>query len=505
MSPKSSIDEYLKTGSAMTPTIKLSTLDQAVREEYRRYCFVFLFDDEIATAKVTVDQTLHRLVTQLPVLAGNIADDGISIALQQVEQFSVHHTTDSTLDLEAISRTGMLAKHFRSKHPTGLADLANGSASPVFSAQADWLSGGLLLVMYLHSRVADYLGISTIVREMSEGLESRTLALVDLQEEATEATHSRAILSESNGATAFFARARLERLEQQQQQHTSIAQSHQSAHVNVTQLDQLTNAMNLSSEAANNRTAILGFKLQNITTLAEMVNSRLSRSDGGAAITDKDVLIAILWRAFARAKYPPHSTYPESAKCSISFEVDIRAVVSLSDDYFGNASITATAFESVLSLAGRYDHFEIEKTAIIIHEAREAAASERIVRSKIALLNDDPGAAEKEATADFIMSDFTACRPELEGTECDLGLELGMPLCVRRVGKDVGSKEAVILPVSEENSWWEVQIEVEGAVMEEMLRDMPLREYLCEALSLTRAFDVINMKLMMLALSYLVL
>ncbi|OQO12696.1 hypothetical protein B0A48_02159 [Cryoendolithus antarcticus] len=460
----------------MTSRIKLSTLDQSAPKEYRRYGFVFLFDEKIATTKVMVDQRLHRLVTQLPVLAGVVEDGTISITLQQITDFSVIHVKDSTLDIKAISRAGMPAHHFASEHLTPLTDSAERNASSVFVVHANWLAGGLLLVMYLHSRVADYLGIGTIVREMSEGLGARTLSLGDLQEEATEATNGRAMLSESNGVTAFFAKAMTERLEQQQ--HTSIAQQHQAFEAGSVQLDQLTNAMTLSSETADNRTAILGFKLQNITTLTEMIKSRLSRNDKEATITEKDILITLLWRAFARAKYPPHSTYPESAKCSISFEVDVRAVASLNEDYFGNATMTATAFESVLSLAGRYDHFEIEKTAIIVHEAREAAASERIVRSRIALLNDDPTAAETEATADFIVTDFTACQPELEGTECDLGLGLGMPICVRKVGRDRGLKGAVILPESEEHGWWEVQIEVDRAVMEEMLRDVPLRDYL---------------------------
>nr|OQO31053.1 hypothetical protein B0A51_03760 [Rachicladosporium sp. CCFEE 5018] len=460
----------------MTSTIKLSTLDRFAPNHYRRCGFVFLFNDKIATTKVTVDQRLHRLVTQLPVLAGVVEDGIASMTLQHINKFSVIHVTDSTMDLEAISRAGMPAHYFASGHLTPLSDSADENVSPIFTVQANWLAGGLLLVVYVHSRVADYLGIGTIVHEMSEGLGTRTLSLEDLQEEAAETTNRRAILSQSNGATAFFAKAMTVRLEQQQ--HTRTAQQHQTLHTDSVQLEQLTNAMTLSSEAANNRTAILGFKLQNITTLTEMINSRLIHNGKEATVTDKDVLIAILWRAFARAKYPPHSTYPESAKCSISFGVDIRAAVSLSEDYFGNATITATAFESALSLAGRYDPFEIEKTAIVIHEARLAAASERIVRSRIALLNDDPGAAEDEATADFIVTDFTACQPELGGTECDLGLGLGMPVCVRKVGRGVGSKEAVILPKSEGNGWWEVQIEMEGTIMEAMLRDVPLRDYL---------------------------
>ncbi|KAK6436786.1 hypothetical protein LTR95_007025 [Oleoguttula sp. CCFEE 5521] len=460
----------------MTSTIKLSALDQSVPEHYRRYGFVFLCDEEIATAKVTVDQRLHRLVMQLPALAGVVEDGTISMTLPQINAFSVTHVTNSTLDAETISKAGMPAHYFASENLPPLGDSADKNTNSVFTVQANWLAGGLLLVMNLHSWVADCLGIGTIVRTMSEGLGTRTLALEDLQEEATEATDCRAVLSQSSGATPFFAKAGIDRLEQQQ--HTSTAQQHQPLHAGSAQLDQLTNAMTLSSEAANNRTAVLGFKLQNITTLTEMIKSRLSRDDKEDTITDKDILIALLWRAFARAKHPPHSAYPDSAKCSISFEVDIRAVVSLSEDYFGNASITATAYENVLSLAGRYDHFEIEKTAVIIHEAREAATSERIVRSRIALLNDEPGAAGKEATADFVISDFTACQPDLGGTECDLGLGLGMPVCVRKVGRDVGSKEAVILPKNEENSWWEVQIEMEGAVMEEILKDVPLRDYL---------------------------
>nr|OQO24575.1 hypothetical protein B0A51_09732 [Rachicladosporium sp. CCFEE 5018] len=288
----------------MTSTIKLSTLDQAAPDNYRRHGFVLLFDNKIAIARVTVDRKVHRLVKQLPVLASVIEDGSVSMTLQQISQSSVHHSTDGTLDIEAISRAGMLTSHFSSEHLVSLADSVGQTTSPVFSVQADWLSGGLLLVMYLHSRVADYLGIGTIVREMSEGLGIRTLALEDPQEDATEATDCRAVLSQSNGATSFFAKAVNERLEQQQ--HTSTPQQHQILHADSVQLDQLTDLMTPSSAAANNRNAILVFKLQNITTLTGMIKSRLSRDNKEAAITDKDILITLLRRAFARARYSPH-------------------------------------------------------------------------------------------------------------------------------------------------------------------------------------------------------
>lgn len=47
----------------------------------------------------------------------------------------------------------------------------------------------------------------------------------------------------------------------------------------------------------------------------------------------------------------------------------------------------------------------------------------------------------------------------------DLGLGLGAPDAVRRIGRGFGGNEVVLLPVNRRMRTWEVQFEVEERVM----------------------------------------
>jgi hypothetical protein len=61
----------------------------------------------------------------------------------------------------------------------------------------------------------------------------------------------------------------------------------------------------------------------------------------------------------------------------------------------------------------------------------------------------------------------------------DLGLGLGAPHAVRRIGRGVaGRNEVVLLPVNWGRGMWEVQVELEESVMRALAGDGGLRAWL---------------------------
>ena len=106
----------------------------------------------------------------------------------------------------------------------------------------------------------------------------------------------------------------------------------------------------------------------------------------------------------------------------------------------------------------------------IISNAANAVLSEDGIRSQNAISNEGPKAAEV-VRADFVFRDWSETQPELTFGQLDLGLGLGMPICVRNIGRELGSGDCTIMPVSERTRSWEVQMELPGNVMDEIYKD----------------------------------
>jgi len=67
----------------------------------------------------------------------------------------------------------------------------------------------------------------------------------------------------------------------------------------------------------------------------------------------------------------------------------------------------------------------------------------------------------------------------MEGQVMDLGLGVGMPDAVRRIGREVDAgDEVVLLPVNRRTGVWEVQIEVQERSMRSLVNDEGLRPWL---------------------------
>ena len=80
--------------------------------------------------------------------------------------------------------------------------------NPACAIQANFITGGLILVIFLHHAIADIRGIGTIMRLMSEGLTTRILDQETLDEEALSASDARARLSDGFRAHPFLSLAR---------------------------------------------------------------------------------------------------------------------------------------------------------------------------------------------------------------------------------------------------------------------------------------------------------
>lgn len=460
-------------------TFTLSTLDQGAPPTYLRYTLTFACSvEEVTTTIEKLDKAVRSLISEIPMLAGNVAFNDeqkpvITATLQQVESFSatIKDCSGSVPGYTTICRQNAPPKHITGVDLTPLADDPDAQSSLCCAIQANFIDGGLILVIYLHHAAADVKGISTILRLMSEGLPVRKLDQEALDLEAKNVTQARARLSDGSGAPAFLALAR----EIERRQQRSTEQGSDSSIDNKA----LAISDNITPEAPSTRGVVLSFKLNIITQTAEMINSRRLLRDSSITnlITPREVLIAILWRAYVRAKWPGGGDADDGTHTSVSFPVDLRGCLEppLDSHWMGNAVSTTIASENLLRLAMAYDVSTLEHTAIIVHTSVSAAASDLLARSKISLMNTDPF-LNHAPTAQLVVHDWTAV-PAMEDHEMDLGLGLGPPDAIRRTGRAFGKNEVVLLPENQQTQAWEVQIELEQRLMTNMLRDDLLRGF----------------------------
>lgn len=463
-------------------TFKLSTLDRAAPRSYHRYALSFAcIKNKTAVTIEKLQKAVKRVVNEIPMLAGNVSTNDqyrlvVNVTLQQIEGFSaaIARIEDSSESYATICGDGIPPRHIAGENLTPLDDEPDVEGSPACAFQGNFIDGGLILVIYLHHGIADIRGVSTILRLMSEGMPLRTLDQEALDTEAKAVSLARARLSDGAGAPAFLALARdIQQSQQQSRQHSKPTETAIEACTDVA----------LRSVRLNDKAAVFSFKLDVILQTAEMINSRRSLRAGmtdfpaAEQVTPRDVLIAIVWGAFGRASWLT-TERGEEEETSISFPVDLRSylVPPLETHWMGNAETTAVARQSSLQLAMRYDVSTFEQSATIIHSRAKAAASDLLVRSRINLMNANPDSQDLSIT-DLVIHDWTPM-PKMQGQEMDLGLGLGRPNAIRRIGRAVGTRKIVILPENEMNGAWEVQVELQDNMIGAMLNDELLRPFL---------------------------
>lgn len=462
-------------------TFTLSTLDGDAPRAYIRYALTFACrSDQADAVNENLLKAVKRLVNEIPMLAGTVTtnDDQkptVAITLEQVDVFesSIVHLENTHQSYTIIRRQGVAPREISGTALTPLEDGISSNANPSCAIQANFIKGGLILAIYLHHAIADIRGISTILRLMSEGLPLRKLSQESLEHDAAIDSQARARLSSGSGAPAFLSLAR----DVEQRQRQSRQQQDQPSDSSQGESDDDSDVPNF--DAALNRAVIFRFKLNIIAQTTELVNSR--RALRGIPPTDnvtpREVLIAILWRAYARARWPQRVA-DDVPQTSVSFPVDVRShlVPPLELHWLGNAEVSAIANESLLLLGGRYDVSTIERTAPIIHSSAKAAASDLLARSRIEMMNAGVN-LQNRLDAQLIVHDWTSV-PFMPDQEMDLGLGLGRPDAIRRTGRNFGVNEMILLPVNEPVQAWEVQVELRRDWMAGMVRDEALRVFL---------------------------
>ncbi|KAM0692155.1 hypothetical protein Q7P36_008356 [Cladosporium allicinum] len=478
-------------GSKMAE-FRLSTLDQNAPRAYMHYALCFACNDrDSAVITERLRRAVKSLVSEVPMLAGTVTTDdqqkptNVTVTPKQVEEFvaAIKHLQGHTQGYHDIYQDGFAPRHLHGIDLTALADKP-GDHSPSCAIQANFINGGLALVICLHHAVADINGMSTILRLMSEGLPTRRLDNDELQSEATVVSQARSCLSQGSGAPAFLSLAR--DINQRREQGRQRQQQQQQIH-NENRDDNIAVSKNSDPNIPSPRSAILFFRLDLLIQTTEMLNSRCILRNSTTSTTEplslREVLIAILWRAYVRARYSSSTTTSEThnndLRTSISFPIDLRSslIPPLSTYWLGNASTRALAHSPLAFLLTLTNISTLGHTANLIHIAARAQNSDLLVRSRINLLNSSAPERDWIPTPQFVVHDWTSSMPE--GEEMDLGLGLGAPHAVRRIGRGVaGRNEVVLLPVNWGRGMWEVQIELEERVMRALADDGGLRAWL---------------------------
>lgn len=456
----------------------LSTLDRGAPRTYIRYALTFACNANQSDATIEkLQKATKRLVSEIPMLAGRLTTNDqrnptITVTLQEVNDFkaTIARPQIDDQNYAFVRGHGFAPRYISSVGYTPLADDLIGDTNVCCTIQANMIDGGLVLVIYLHHAVADIEGVATIIRLMSEGLPARELSEESLELEGTTVSQARARLSSGTGIGAFLASAR--DIERRQQL---------SAHQAGSQGDRDTPAgggVSLGANAASTRAAILRFRLDVINATTEMINKRrLIRSpDTTDMITPRDVLITILWRAFVRARWANGTQI--NSHSSVAFPVDIRPhqVPPLEPHWMGNAEATAVAIDNADLLRGGYDLSYIELAANVVHESAKLVSSDVRTRSRIEMINESTSAAAPPETQ-LIVHDWTPV-PKMLDQEMDLGLGLGPPEAIRRIGRSFGTNEMVLLPEDLQSQAWDVQVEVRGGCMTGITGDEGLGRFL---------------------------
>jgi hypothetical protein len=454
----------------------LSTLDRGAPRTYIRYALAFACKADQSTAAIErLQKATKRLVSEIPMLAGVVTTNDqnnptVAVTIELVNDFkaTIVHLQKDHQKYADILRLGFAPRYISSVGTTPLADDLIGDTNACCAIQANFIDGGIILVIYLHHAVADIRGVATIIRLMSEGLPARELSEESLESEAVAVSQARARLSTGAGIPGFLASAR--GIEQWQQ----LVEGHGGP-----QSDRNTPVSEGGSPgtaAASTSAAILRFKLNTITAAAELINRRRRDRNNTDKVTPRDVLVAILWKAFVRAHWANGTQI--TARSSVSIPVDVRPhlVPSLEPHWMGNAEATAVAIDDITMLRGGYDLTLIEKTVNIVHDSANAVSTDLRTRCRIEMINESKSTPAPPETQ-LVIHDWTPV-PRIPEQELDLGLGLGRPDAIRRIGRSFGANEMVMLPEDHDAKAWDVQVEVRDGCMTRLQSDELLRALL---------------------------
>ncbi|KAK1079736.1 hypothetical protein LTR33_006136 [Friedmanniomyces endolithicus] len=283
----------------------LSSIDQSLVRCYIRYCLCFPCTvTDVDTAITSLHNAVERLVTHLPILAGNIrpvpepdpgsipAQKGRLHAQVSLQDASNFRATVRYLDQNDFRQTHshlaqsrMTPAHLTNAALTPLPDAPDNSATsaPIFAAQANVIEGGLLVALYLHHSIADIHGLAQIIQLMSSSnAATRTLSDETLRTDAKTQSTLRVRLSGLWGASK-----------------ANPTKSYSGAATLRQETSQLTGREPGVCQ-------IVAFDLATLEQTKAALNARFHgfHGDQPVHISAFDCLAAILWKAIVRASWP---------------------------------------------------------------------------------------------------------------------------------------------------------------------------------------------------------
>lgn len=226
---------------------------------------------------------------------------------------------------------------------------------------------------------------------------------------------------------------------------------------------------------------VLTFSLQMLDAVRDMANDHFLHINGDPTVrlSRFDCLIAVLWKALTRARWP-YERETEGRTTSLVIPINIRQSVepALNASYYGNSDLYSHTLAKVVQLGLPFDVSAVGNAA---HGVRRSFSSltEAKVRSAIAIINDveDVRSVAKPCInyeSDVLITNWMDLPV---GEETTLGMGLGPAEWTRKLSRDHSSFDCVLLP-PKSGDGFEVMVELAEPEMKRMLEDTGLGPFL---------------------------
>lgn len=363
---------------------------------------------------------------------------------------------------EKLAKDGMPPMAFIGSELTPLPDIPEVSpeGSPVLAVQCNFISGGVIVAIYLHHSVGGVQALSSLMRCMSisEDVLPNQSGMTDdsLREQALEQNRLRDRLSGSRGCQASI-------------------DDHPVYKSPKTVSD---GALVISGRPACH---VLAFSPKMLDMARDLANEHFSliKGDPTVRLSRFDCLLSIVWKALIRARWP-RGAAAEGQTSALVVPINIRARVepALNAAYIGNSDLFSYTESEVCKLGLPFDVSTIANTAYSVRKSL-SGLTEPKVRSAIAIINECEDVRSINSPSIDVESDFFVTNwadfPISE--ETTLGMGLGPAEWSRKLSRDHAHYDCVLLPFGRARAC-EVSVQLAESEMELLITDPGLKPFL---------------------------
>jgi hypothetical protein len=451
---------------------KLSAIDQAMMRIHMRFSLTFPCENS-PTARAAVAARLRtsvrHAINKMPMLAGTVSEVKAASGQQQ-GQLEVRVTHDQLNNFqpevkvlsqqkfpriyESLKAANMPPKWLMSEALTPLPDNPSmNGGGPALAVQGNFIDGGFLVSLYLHHSLADFQGMSTLLRHMSNiNNETSTIPTEEqLELAASQESQRRQALM---GSPVTFP----------QDNEASPAQSEATA----------TSDVSAANDAEVNTSRVFGFSLEKITSMKDLINKGAASEH---AVSAFNTLSAILWRGVTQSRSLEGA---DDAVSALVVPISIRKKVEpqLDGSYYGNAAHPAFTVLPVPALRLSSDESALKGTATAIRDSINGVNNDA-VQGYIGIVNGLPNvhALSGPPKMEGYNMVITTTEGIPTGEAASLGLGLGAPDYFRMIGRDHSPSFCVVLPRKKEIGAWEVHVELPADVMHNLLKNEDMMKF----------------------------